>query len=70
MLGGLLQAGSTSVSQNAVSTLTTYISLLDEKMPQLIDQSKDKLVGMMLNLVNESREANKVVYVRFLEVSV
>lgn len=36
----------------------------------MIDQSKEKLVGMMLQLVNDSREADKVIYVRFLEVAV
>ena len=39
-------------------------------MPELIDQSREKLVGMMVQLVNDSREANKVVYVRFLEVAI
>lgn len=70
LLGSFLQSESTAASQKAVQTLANYIEKLDKCFPEMIDQSKEKLVGMMLQLVNDSREANKVIYVRFLEVAV
>lgn len=53
-----------------MQTLAKYVEKLDKSFPEMIDASKEKLVGMMLQLVNDSREANKVIYVRFLEVAV
>lgn len=70
MLGGFLQSDSTSVSQRAVKVIIQYISRLDQHAPAILAAASDPLVQILLKEVNESRDTNKTVYVRFVEVVV
>ena len=70
MLGGYQHFDSTSIAQRASKVIVKYIATLDQNYRPLLEQAKDQLVQVLLTQVNESRDKNKTVYVRFLEIAV
>lgn len=61
---------STEVSQKSIAIMVKYAQKIDAGIPDMAQESYSKLVELIQHNLEQTLEANKVIYIRFFEVAI